>query len=355
MSVRRERELGYQQEAAARVPQRQIHPAPRVGKDPVAQEPFEQPVRRAFVVASPHTHEYQQSGCDGSDEPTIDADRRFRDALNQTDHDVLHPWITGASVMMPAPMSKGAGDGICQGESVRFGAVLHGWSKVMAMAGFVVRSLVRLSALVAMVVCGSLAARTASAQDQPLQGDARHGKAISYTCLGCHGIEGYKNAYPNYSVPKLEGQNPEYLAAALHGYKSGDRSHITMHSQASNLSDQDIADIAAYFAGKPLVSEHKPVGTPPAAAALCVSCHGQDGVTIAPMYPSLAGQHSDYIVRALAEYQKGGRKNPIMSGFVTTLKDSDFEAIAAYFSKQRPSLSTESRPYTRLTVDNSRE
>ena len=51
------------------------------------------------------------------------------------------------------------------------------------------------------------------------------GKELSYTCLGCHGIDGYRNAYPDYSVPKLEGQNPEYLVAALHGYREGDRSH----------------------------------------------------------------------------------------------------------------------------------
>ncbi len=92
-----------------------------------------------------------------------------------------------------------------------------------------------------------------------------------------------------YSVPKLEGQRPEYLAAALHEYKSGDREHLTMHSQASTLSDQDIADIAAYFSGKPLVSEGKPAGTPPQVAALCVTCHGQDGVAIAPLYPLARG------------------------------------------------------------------
>jgi cytochrome c553 len=154
-----------------------------------------------------------------------------------------------------------------------------------------------------------------------------------------------------YSVPKLEGQHPEYLAAALQGYKGGDRSHLTMHSQASSLSDQDMADIAAYFAGKPLVSKGKPADPPPQAATLCVSCHGQDGVGIAPTYPSLAGQHSDYLFRAVDEYRKGGRKNPIMKGFAATLKDEDIEAIAAYFSKLQPSLSTESRPYTRLTAD----
>jgi cytochrome c553 len=188
------------------------------------------------------------------------------------------------------------------------------------------------------------------AQDPAPQGNPERGKAISYTCLGCHGVEGYKNAYPNYSVPKLEGQHPEYLIAALQEYRSGDRSHITMHSQASTLSDQDMADIAAYFAGKPLVSSNKPAGNVPQAATLCVSCHGQDGVAIAPNYPTLAGQHVDYLERALDEYRKGGRKNPIMKGFAGSLKESDIAVIADYFSKLQPSLQTESRPYTRFTA-----
>ena len=202
---------------------------------------------------------------------------------------------------------------------------------------------------IAAIAAGTLAG-TAWAQEPAAQGDAKHGKAISYTCLGCHGIDGYKNAYPMYSVPKLEGQNPDYLAAALHGYRDGDRAHVTMHAQASTLSDQDIVDIAAYFAGKPLVPTGKAPGSVPPAATLCVSCHGQDGVAIAPMYPSLAGQHEDYLVRALDEYRKGGRKNPIMKGFVATLKDQDIALIAQYFSGLTPALSTESRPYTWLTA-----
>src|SRR5256885_14082109 len=107
-----------------------------------------------------------------------------------------------------------------------------------------------------------------------------------------------------YSVPKLEGQNPDYLAAALHGYRDGDRAHLTMHSQAATLSDQDIADIAAYFAGKPLVASGKAPGRVPQAVALCVSCHGQGGVAIAPMYPPLAGQHQDYLGRPPDEDRK---------------------------------------------------
>ncbi|TLY58770.1 MAG: cytochrome c [Gammaproteobacteria bacterium] len=214
------------------------------------------------------------------------------------------------------------------------------------MTGSRVRSGLGVAAIASVV----LASTAVPAQDQPPQGNPERGKALSYTCLGCHGIEGYRNAYPNYSVPRLQGQHPEYLAAALQGYRSGDRSHLTMHSQASTLTDQDIADIAAYFAGKPLVSSNKAPGSVPQAATLCVSCHGQDGVGIAPTYPTLAGQHADYIARALDEYRQGGRKNPIMKGFAATLKDADIAVIAGYFSNLQPSLATESRPYTRLTV-----
>ena len=195
----------------------------------------------------------------------------------------------------------------------------------------------------------SAPAAQATPPPAPLQGDPHRGRELSYTCLGCHGIDGYRNAYPDYSVPKLEGQNPEYLSSALHDYRKGDRSHLTMHSQASELSDQDIADIAIFFAGKPLSGSGKAQGTVPKAAMVCVSCHGQDGVAIAPMYPSLAGQHQDYLVRALEEYQNGGRKNPVMKGLAASLKPADIAEIAAYFSALTPALKTEPRPYTRFS------
>lgn len=78
-------------------------------------------------------------------------------------------------------------------------------------------------------------------------GDAENGKAIFYTCTGCHGIEDYKNAYPTYRVPKVGGQNEAYLVAALNAYKKGERKHPTMQAQAESFSDQEIADIAAYL------------------------------------------------------------------------------------------------------------
>lgn len=184
------------------------------------------------------------------------------------------------------------------------------------------------------------------------QGDPVHGKAISYTCLGCHGITGYRNAYPNYSVPKLVGQHPEYLIAALQEYKADQRSHVTMHAQASTLSDQDMADIAAYFSGSVLQPGPVPANAPPApaAVAVCAACHGATGISVVPNYPILAGQYPDYLKREIAEYKDGGRKNPIMSGMAATIKDSDVEALAEYFSKMRPSLGTLNRPTSIITA-----
>lgn len=185
-----------------------------------------------------------------------------------------------------------------------------------------------------------------------LKGDPVHGKAISYTCLGCHGVAGYRNAYPNYSVPKLAGQHPEYIIAALQEYKGDQRSHLTMHSQASTLSDQDMADIAAYFSGTVLQPGPVPANAPPApaAVAVCAACHGATGVSTVPNYPDLAGQYADYLKREIAEYKDGGRKNPIMSGMAATIKDSDVDALAEYFSKMQPSLGTLSRPVSIITA-----
>ena len=153
-------------------------------------------------------------------------------------------------------------------------------------------------------------------------GDATRGKVVSYTCLGCHCIDGYKNAYPNYSVPALRGQHPEYIATALHGYRDGDRAHLTMHSEASTLSEQDIADIASLL--RP-ASRSPPAARPRrmclAAAALCSACHGADGVSLTPLYP-VPGRPARGLPAGAPckEYAKGGRKNPIMKGFAAGLK-----------------------------------
>ena len=173
------------------------------------------------------------------------------------------------------------------------------------------------------------------------EGSAERGKTLAYTCHGCHGIPNYRNAYPNYSVPKLGGQHAKYLAAALGEYATGDRAHPTMHSHATSLSDQDRADVAAYLQSQPVKSAEV-VGTPPTAIQVCVACHGADGAkTVTEDYPILAGQQADYLVEALQDYKSGKRKNPIMAGIIGGVDAKDFAAIAQFFSQQRGLCSTD--------------
>lgn len=105
----------------------------------------------------------------------------------------------------------------------------------------------KLHSLCSMVGLGLLAAVSAPVLAQ--DGDPEAGKGKTAMCAGCHGIEGFRTAYPEvYSVPKIGGQQEAYLVNALKAYKAGDRSHPTMIAIAAGLSDQDIADLAAYYA-----------------------------------------------------------------------------------------------------------
>jgi cytochrome c553 len=177
-------------------------------------------------------------------------------------------------------------------------------------------------------------------------GDPVIGEKKFYTCVGCHGIENYKNAYPDYDVPKLRHQNAAYIISALQEYKSGERPHPTMHAQASSLSDQDMEDIAAYLeGGEPVKPNSKNLGAPPPQAAPCTACHGENGLGVdAPMTPKppvLAGQHVDYLEQALTTYRNGRRKNVVMGGMAQMLKtDEDVKIVAAYFASQESPLAT---------------
>ena len=80
-----------------------------------------------------------------------------------------------------------------------------------------------------------------------MEGNLALGKKKSETCLGCHGVTGYSNVYPTYKVPKIGGQNKEYIVSALKAYKAGDRKHGTMQANSHRLSEKDMYDIAAYL------------------------------------------------------------------------------------------------------------
>ncbi len=173
------------------------------------------------------------------------------------------------------------------------------------------------------------------------EGDPEAGKQLGYSCLGCHGIEGYRNAYPSYRVPKLGGQKAGYLVIALKGYRSGERSHPTMQAQATSLTDQQIEDVAAYLAG--LVDIAPVAGgseaTSPPAAAACGACHGQNGVSVNAQWPTLAGQYESYIEHALRQYKNGERANAIMAAQGALIADEDIPLLARYFSRL-PGLET---------------
>ena len=166
-------------------------------------------------------------------------------------------------------------------------------------------------------------------------GNPARGEKLAYACLGCHGIEHYKNAYPAYSVPKLAGQNPAYIVAALAEYQSGSRPHPTMRGFASSLTAEDRADVAAFFTGQvPPATGPEPVGTAPPQAEPCAACHGRNGQGTTPDYPNIGGQHADYIAHALNAYRLGKRNHPVMSAFAKQLTQEDIEVLAEYFSVQ---------------------
>ncbi len=166
------------------------------------------------------------------------------------------------------------------------------------------------------------------------EGDVVRGEKLAYTCLGCHGIEGYRNAYPSYRVPKLGGQKAMYMVTALQGYRDGTRKHPTMNGQAQSMTDQDMDDVSAYLAT--LGAETVAAGGSQAPsfdkAATCVACHGPNGISISPTWPTLAGQHEEYLVHALTQYRDGGRQNPVMMPLAAGLTDSDIKMLAAYYA-----------------------
>ena len=200
-----------------------------------------------------------------------------------------------------------------------------------------------LSSLILFFVA-SVTMSTASAQE--IQGDAAKAGDKVFMCIGCHGIDRYQTNFPEvYKVPMIGGQGAKYLAAALHEYQKGDRKHPTMRGIAEGLNDQDIADVAAYFAASrhgATAAVPEPAVTPTGKAAelvakgACTSCHGDNfSKPIDPSYPKLAGQYADYLFVALKSYKNDshatwGRSNPIMGGIAKQFTNAELKVLANY-------------------------
>jgi cytochrome c553 len=198
----------------------------------------------------------------------------------------------------------------------------------------------------------------ASAQDvQP--GDAGAAKSKVAMCIGCHGIVGYQASFPEvHRVPMISGQNAKYIAAALTAYRKGERKHPTMKSVSASLSDQDIADLAAYYEASGAQLPPRPGKSGPPSAAVqalltkgnCAACHGEGlNKPVDPSYPKLAGQYPDYLFVALKAYHTTanpqiGRSNPIMSTQAQMFTLPELKTLANYIGNLPSDLKTVPQP-----------
>jgi len=200
---------------------------------------------------------------------------------------------------------------------------------------------------------------------QAAAGDAAAGKAKAAVCGACHGATGISatDMYPN-----LAGQNDAYIIKQLKDFKSGARTDMMMAPMAANLSEQDMADLAAHYSGLSRTGEVaatasddsaapasssapaaavEVVSSTPASAiyagnvqagkdksAMCASCHGATGISVISMYPNLAGQSANYLAKQLADFKSGARKDPVMAGMVAALTPEDMNDLGAFFAVQ---------------------
>ena len=202
-----------------------------------------------------------------------------------------------------------------------------------------------------LVTATTLATVALSATAQGVSGDAKAGQSKAEMCIGCHGIPGYQNGFPEvHKVPKISGQSDKYIAAALTAYKKGDRKHPTMRGIAGALTEQDMADLAAFYANEvsKTVPEAPRAATVAAAALIekgaCASCHGANfSKPIDPSYPKIAGQHADYLYVALKSYTVEGnaligRNNAIMSGIAKQYSHAEMRELAKYLASLESEL-----------------
>lgn len=184
-------------------------------------------------------------------------------------------------------------------------------------------------------------AQTVSAQEAA--GTAEAGQAKAATCVACHGVDG-NSVNPEW--PSIAGQHAEYIVKQLKAFKGGTRTNVLMSPMAMTLSDQDMADLGAYF------SAQRPKGLEADAAKValgqriyrggdmnseltaCIACHGPSGSgNPAALYPSIKGQHATYTAAQLRAYKRGERstdQNQMMRTVAAALSDEQIDALASY-------------------------
>jgi cytochrome c553 len=186
------------------------------------------------------------------------------------------------------------------------------------------------------IVCHNPHAPKIVAAAAEMTGDAAAGAKRATACASCHGDNGIS---ANDTWPNLAGQNAVYLARILGAYKSGDQKDVAMTPIAQGLSDDDVRNLAAYYASlscKAVPSQTR-VGDAAAGKVLsknCTACHGESGIASNPAWPSLAGQKPGYLMNALKAFRAGLRKDPMMAGVARGLSDANAANLAAYYAGQ---------------------
>ncbi|MDB5869228.1 MAG: cytochrome c, class [Polaromonas sp.] len=193
------------------------------------------------------------------------------------------------------------------------------------------------------------AAATGSLKAVPARGDPVLGreKAESERCIECHGVDGHAMGLEG-KFAKLAGQSADYLLKQVRDFRSGARKHDQMQIMARSVSDEDVRDIAAYFASQPVMAA--PAGERPAkgqslyengdaarGVVACIGCHGAQGKGLAgnPLTPVIGGQEWRYLDKQLRDWRSGERRNSpdgAMSQTTKALTDADIEALANYLA-----------------------
>jgi cytochrome c553 len=199
--------------------------------------------------------------------------------------------------------------------------------------------------LLAVMLCAPLVV-VADGGDLFVKGDAARGEAKAATCAACHGAQGV-SANPEW--PTLAGQGSVYTYLQLKAFKEGKRKNVLMSSQALGLSDEDMRDLAAFYASK----AHKPgvaseaavpvaeplwrAGKPDRQIPACAGCHSPNGAgNPAAWYPQLAGQHATYTAASLRAYRAGERgdgvQGQMMTAIAKQLSDEEIDALASFIN-----------------------
>jgi cytochrome c553 len=185
--------------------------------------------------------------------------------------------------------------------------------------------------------------KAAPAKPDPVQA----GKAAATPCAGCHGEAGVSNVP---GTPSLVGLDPKYLVAAMRAYKSSQRKNDVMKSMLATFSEADLSNVALYYAlQKPARATNPAVGDQAAgkvAAAACLGCHGDKGVSTNPVTPSLAGQDAQYLAASIAAYKDGSRTDETMKGLALSLDEATSRNLAAFYANQQPAPTKVRKPLT---------